>query len=290
MAKQQNVPVLLTEYNSASCGGDPRVAPTFAATLWAVDVALKSAELNYSAVYLHTREIGITYNLFEPASDSDLDGADWRTGSPYYTTLVVAESLSNMSSVVVDLNADSSSTTNARATVAAYGIYDGPTRYRSKLVLLNFNYPKNATVTPETTAQTFVLPPSLADTVGIRYLHAPNVTEQSNISWAGQTVQANGELQPSGGQITHTVSCHGGCEIEVPGPGLALVWLDPDAQMGQIYVGDSTVAPIKVSSNDSTVNSTSATSNAMTRADPSSSSLITMCLALVSSFVAYSCL
>ncbi len=53
-----------------------------------------------------------------------------------------------MSSVVVDLNADSSSTTNTRATVAAYGIYDGPTRYRSKLVLLNFNYPKNATVTP----------------------------------------------------------------------------------------------------------------------------------------------
>ena len=28
MAKEQGIPMLLTEYNSASCGGDPTVAPT----------------------------------------------------------------------------------------------------------------------------------------------------------------------------------------------------------------------------------------------------------------------
>jgi len=289
MAKQQNIPVLLTEYNSASCGGDPRVAPTFAATLWAVDVALKSAELGYSASYLHTREIGITYNLFEPASEYSVAGSDWRTGSPYYTTLVVAESMSNLSSVIVDLNAGNSST-NPRATVAAYGIYDGPTRYRSKLLLLNFNYPKNSTVKPEDTAQTFVLPPSLAERVAIRYLQAPNITEQTNISWAGQTVQANGELQPSGGQVTQELPCHNGCEIEVPGPGLALVWLDPDAQVGQIYVGDSTVAPIKVSANDSASNSTSSSSSsAAAHVHTSSSSFsITLTFAIMSSFIVYS--
>lgn len=203
--------------------------------------------------------------------------------------LVLAESLSNLSSVVVDLNAGDS-TTNPRATVAAYGIYDGPTHYRSKLVLLNFNYPKNASVTPDVTAQTFVLPPSLADKVAIRYLQAPNVTEETNISWAGQIVHKNGELRPSGGQVTQEMSCHGGCEIDVPGPGLALVWLDPDIQVGQIYVGDSTVAPIKASTNGSTTtNSTASSLASHMRADSSSSFLFPLCLALLLSFVMCQC-
>ena len=98
------------------------------------------------------------------------------------------------------------STTNTSSTVAAYGINDGPMRYRSKLVLFNFNYPKNSSVTPNTTAQTFVLPPNLADSVDVRLLHAPNISEQTNISWAGQTVQANGELQPSDRQLTASTS------------------------------------------------------------------------------------
>lgn len=255
----------------------------FAATLWAVDVALKAAQLNYSAVYLHTRELGITYNLFEPTS-SDLSASDWQTGSPYYATLVVAESLSNLSSVVVDLNINNS-TTNTSSTVAAYGIYDGPMRYRSKLVLFNFNYPKNSSVTPNTTAQTFVLPPNLADSVDVRLLHAPNISEQTNISWAGQTVQANGELQPSDRQLTHSFSCHEGCEIEVPGPGLAIVWLDPDEQAGQIYFGDSTVAPIKVSSDNTS--STTSSSSPSIRADPFSSFIFPLLAALVSTYVVH---
>lgn len=212
-------------------------------------MALKAAEVNYSSVCLHTREFGITYNLFDPPTVSTGVQPNWRTGATYYPMLVLAELLSNETSVVVDLN-PLNSRTNTSATVAAYGIYDGPARARGKLVLLNFDYPRAARGegAPDS-AQRFVLPAGLADAVGVRLLAAPNVSERTDIAWAGQTVQANGELAPEG-QVTQMVACAGGCEIDVPGPGLAVVWLNPETPGGAMFVGSSTLDPLPAEKDD----------------------------------------
>ncbi|KAI5122396.1 hypothetical protein M0805_002947 [Coniferiporia weirii] len=261
IAKNVSVPMLLTEYNSASCGGDPSVAPTFAAGLWAVDTALQGAALNFTGMYLHTRELGVTYNLFDPPSEDSYQSAGWRTGAVYYAMLVLAEAISNTTSVVVDLNIDGS-VSSYNATVAGYAVYDGEAHEKSKLVLFNYDYPRapnnasdsNSTIegTGRNTTQTFVLPANLTSSVGVRYFLAENITEETAITWAGQTVGSNGDLQ--GTQAMDTFDCKDGCSIAVPGPGLAVVWLDPtsDKQVANIYVGNSTIAGIYTGQLDAT--------------------------------------
>ncbi|KAL5522075.1 hypothetical protein ACEPAF_1931 [Sanghuangporus sanghuang] len=253
IAKQNGVPVMLTEYNSVACGGDPTVSPTFATSLWSVDIALQAASGNYSAVYLHTRERGVTYNLFEPSSIEDYLISNWRTGSTYYTMLVIAEAISSSTSVVVDLNLDNS-LTSYNASVVGYAIYDGPGLSKSKLVFINYDYPlatsddsDEFSAAPNAT-QTFVLPGSLASSIGVRYLVADNITEEKAISWAGQTLGGNGDLQ--GTQTMDVFECTDGCNVTVPGPGLAVVWLDPESELqrSNIYIGNSTIADVYTSS------------------------------------------
>lgn len=245
-AGKTNVPVLMTEYNSCSCGGDPSVAPTvrafwlftlmfrliclhqFSTSLWAVDVALKGASMGFTGMYLHTRESNVTYDLFRPSSDDNYLAGDWKTGAIYYAELVVAEALS-ASSMVVDLNLDNS-VSSPSPSVAAYAIYDGTNQKKSKLMLFNYAYP---TSPGQNVTQDFVLPVNTAPSVAVRYLQAENITEQSAITWAGQTADGNGVLQ--GTQALDTIDCTNGCTVSVPGPGLALVWLDN----GKIYQDNS---------------------------------------------------
>ncbi|KII89635.1 glycoside hydrolase family 79 protein [Plicaturopsis crispa FD-325 SS-3] len=230
MAKEKNVPVLLTEYNSVSCGGS-NISDTFAAALWAIDAGLKAAASNFSAIYLHTREYNISYNLFDPPTAETSTSSGWRTGSPYYSALFLSEAFSRNGSVVADLNLDDSE--NRASSVAGYGIYDSnSTAYtRSKLVLFNSH---------DGAAQTFVIPADVAFAVGIRVLTAPSVLERTDISWAGQTVGANGDLV--GAQTTGEASCKNGCNITVPGPGVALVLFNPTDGLDIFYEGNSTVA------------------------------------------------
>lgn len=173
--------------------------------------------------------------------------SDWRTGAIYYSMLVVAETLSSASSIVVDLNLDNSKT-SYDASVAGYAIYDGPDRQKSKLVLINYDYPwansDDSDQPAENVTQTFVLPSSVADNVGVRYLLASNITEETAITWAGQTVGRNGDLQ--GTQAFDVFDCSQGCNISVPGPGLAVVWLNPESDLQQtnVYIGNSTIADV----------------------------------------------
>ena len=67
-----------------------------------------------------------------------------------------------------------------------------------------------------------------------RYLLAPSVAEKSNVTWAGQTFgaqfQADGRL--SGTESVQTVQCDttaNTCQVQVPAPGFALVFLSTDA-------------------------------------------------------------
>ena len=253
--------MLLTEYNSASCGGDPSVAPTFASALWAVDSALQGAALNFTGMYLHTRELGVLYNLFDPAeASSGVDGAlgeGWRTGAVYYAELVMAEVLgSGRGSVVVDLDLNGSRT-NWEATVAGYGIYDLESegeekKTKSKLALFNFDYPREAlgeSIGDEGRAQTFVIPANLTERVAYRILKGDNITTTGDqVTWAGQSADGLGRLQ--GEQELDVVECEGGCEVKVPGPGMVVVWFDVgdvDGEgggdgFGNIFVGNATVA------------------------------------------------
>lgn len=304
IAKSQTppVPMLLTEYNSASCGGDPSVAPTFAAALWAVDSALQGAALDFEGMYLHTRELGVLYNLFDPPKESSgEDGAlsdEWRTGAVYYAELVIAEALRSGGegggSVVVDLNLNGS-TTNWEATVAGYAIYDvdgdgGKTK--SKLALFNFDYPREAlgeSVGEDGRKQTFGIEANLTRRVAYRLFEAGNITstgyenstdadsssssssssENNYVKWAGQSADGLGRLQ--GDQELNILECWDGCEVVVPAPGFALVWLetnsssssaaaagssgeadgDEDGGFGNVYVGNATVAGAYVASVES---------------------------------------
>ncbi|CAL1715910.1 unnamed protein product [Somion occarium] len=240
-AKQAGVPVLMTEYNSVSCGGS-NISDTFAMPLWATDVALSAAGSNISGIFLHTREFDITYNLFDPPSAHDPNQTGWRTGPIYYTTLVVAETLSATGSVVVDLELNS---THA----VGYGVYDDNGDTRGKLVFINYASKETlpSSLSDRNTSYTFHIPENVTDSIGVRYLVAPGLysgsrswgTEDETITWAGQTVGEVGDL--GGKQETSFIKCSQGCDVDVPGPGLALVYLLSDTS-DTFFHGNSTVA------------------------------------------------
>ncbi|KAF8649561.1 hypothetical protein AX16_005744 [Volvariella volvacea WC 439] len=227
------VPVLLTEYNSVACGGS-NISATFAMSMWSIDVALKAASMNYSAVFLHTREHGITYNLFDPPTPETSRESGWRTGSPYYGALFISETFSPNGNIVIDLDIDSS-TTNINATTAGYAIYDRDGDHPSKLAFLNFDREET---------QPFTIPAGLADTLYYRVLTAPSIFEERDIRWAGQTVGPSGNLE--GDQTLETLDCRDGCTFELQGPGVALISLEEDT----FYVGNSTLASVEGFLND----------------------------------------
>lgn len=144
-----------------------------------------------------------------------------------------ALSVASGSAVVVDLNI-ASSTTDPKATAAGYAIYDASATNISSVVLFNFANSSGAT-------QNFTLPSSIVSQSGgstnvtVRYLVAPSVNEDTYIAYGGQTyagvtdgtaVSATwnvGGLNASSFADTE-VDCASGCDIAVPGPGLAVIY------------------------------------------------------------------
>jgi len=224
LAKAAGKEVLLDEYNSASCGGSPGKSDTFAAALWSVDYSLQLAIYNYSAAYIHTREPGITYDIFNPPS---ANSSSWRTGPQYYSLLVLAEALrgansKNGESVVVDLALPGSADGSL---VAGYAIYDSMGKKPQKLVLFNFGVNSTSSKTAS-----FTLPGGFGQegkggNVTVKYLTSPSLMNMSAITWAGQSVDGQGSLQ--GSLVENTIGCSSGCNVDVPGPGVALVTLVP---------------------------------------------------------------
>ncbi|KAK0470434.1 putative glycoside hydrolase [Desarmillaria tabescens] len=225
LAKEDGIPVLLTEYNTVSCGGT-NISSTFAAALWLIDAGLKSAERGFSGAYIHTREAGIQYNLFDPPTSTS---SGWITGAPYYAALFLAETFSASGNIIVDLNLNDS-LHNPSATSAAYGVYDAEST-RGKIVLLNLS--------EQGDEQTYDIPANMTASLRYRLLLAPSVVETSNISWAGQTVGGLGQLD--GEQDTFHLDCTDGCTVNIPGPGAALVILGEPSDGDSFYYGNSTV-------------------------------------------------
>lgn len=239
MARAAGKQVIMDETNSASCGGEPGRSDTFAAALWTLDYNLGLASANYSAVYMHTREPGITYNLFNypaPSTEALIPASalnsGWETGPNYYAMVLLAEAFSNLGSkangsVVVDLDFIDP------LAGAGYALYDAdnlnPSHPRA-LVLMNFQNGTQAEAQANVTLSTFVLPSGLVSnssaTSSVRLLVAPTLNERSSsaVSYAGQTVDDSGAL--TGTRVTSSVRCYSGCQIVVPGPGAALVLLN----------------------------------------------------------------
>jgi len=199
----------------------------FSMSLWAVDVGLKAASMNYSAIVLHTREFEIQYNLFDPPSPHTPTDPGWRIGSPYYAALFLSEFTSPGGSVVINLNLNNS-ITSPYAAVAGYGIYSDSGAKRETLVFINF----------ARDSQVFVLPQGFAQKVEYKLLVAPDVLERTNISWAGKTIGNNRNLE--GDEQLIKMSCENACRVTIPGPGAVLIAL----ANSPLFTGNSTIAAI----------------------------------------------
>ncbi|TDL29534.1 glycoside hydrolase family 79 protein [Rickenella mellea] len=225
LAQASGKQVVMDEFNSASCGGIPGISDTFVASLWIIDYSLQMASIGYSAIYLHTRERGVTYNLFDPPAEGN--GSDWTTLPAYYAWMSVAESLSSRNgSIVYDLDINNSSTLNS--TVAGYSLHDGKTGSVSRLVF--FNYAEGGSGPAFFYFSELAGLQAASRKVLVRYLTAPTTAEKWDISWRGQTLMGVGDgiAVSSNRDPDQEISCVDTCTIQVPSPGLAVVWLSAD--------------------------------------------------------------
>ncbi|KAG6895418.1 hypothetical protein C0992_001380 [Termitomyces sp. T32_za158] len=226
----------MSEFNSASCGGVPTISDTFAVgALWTIDYALQMAAVGYSAAYLHTRERGISYNLFTPPDGPNSNPGDWVTNPPYYALIATAEALQaadGVGNIVVDLDI-AKSKTDTKATVAGYAVYDSKGSSVEQFVLFNYanvsNFPDTSTATA-----TFSLPANaFAATrrtgVTVKYLSASGLAEKYNIAWGGQSLVGvgNGILQDNNATWVipnQQLDCTDGCSVSVPAAAMAVVF------------------------------------------------------------------
>lgn len=268
--------LIMTEFNSASCGGIPGISNTFAVgSLWTIDYALQLASVGYSAAYIHTREQGISYNLFDPSPGS------WATNPPYYALLAVAEALqSKNGSKVVDLDI-MGSRTDLNATVSGYAVYDAIDSSVQQFVLFNYDNTTSASAS----SVSFSLPSSSfksgsSNAITVKYLTAVSMAETTNISWGGETLRGVGDgklvkAADSWAASNVQIDCTKGCAVNVPAPGMAIV-----------FAG---AAPVSNNTTNTTTGaakpSSDATSTVLTLATvPIAKSLVPLCAAAFSLF------
>ncbi|KAI0089143.1 hypothetical protein BDY19DRAFT_944395 [Irpex rosettiformis] len=235
----QRKPVLMDEFNSASCGGIPE-SNMFGMALWTADYGLQMAAVGYSAAYLHTREKGIQYNLFDPpAGDAGQQNGEWTTNPNFYAMLAVNEALQSSGgqaagTKVVDLNIDNSVKDYA-AVHAGYAVYDVSSSQVQSLVLFNYANASLAGTDFQLPASLFSSSSDSQGTLTVRYLTASTATETTqvtygNLTYAGVTdgiaVTAPSTLNSAwttDKEVQWTKE--GGATVSVPGPGLAVVFV-----------------------------------------------------------------
>ena len=140
----------------------------------------------------------------------------------YYSALLVAEALGpTNTSQVVDYYRDRDNDHHP-----VYLIYENGVPARVVL----FNYLSDANGGGDYTA-TISIDNAALDHVYVRYLSADSIVDQYNIKWANQStagmMASDGRLY--GDVMTYSVQCtEGKCPIHVPGPSVALVFLNED--------------------------------------------------------------
>ncbi|KAJ4499327.1 hypothetical protein C8R41DRAFT_815319 [Lentinula lateritia] len=217
--------MLMSEFNSASCGGIPGISDTFAVgALWSIDYALQLASVGYTAAYIHTREQGISYNLVTPPNVSEINTGPWTTDPPFYALIATAEILASSNGIIInDLNVS----TDVNATIGGYAIYDATNSSLNRIVLFNYG----------TDSIEFRLPSGIKATnptnATVKYLSASSITEKYEIAWGEQTFLGAGDGKPISANTSNgwayanqSVDCSNGCNITAPGPSLSVVFLD----------------------------------------------------------------
>ncbi|KAH9927198.1 glycoside hydrolase superfamily [Epithele typhae] len=230
MANAAGKPMIMDEFNSIACGGAQGVSNTFGVALWTADYALQLAAVGYKAAYIHTREPGITYNPFDPPHVPAAQAGAWLTQPPYYAMLPVAEALEGTDGArVVDLNLQNSKTVQT-ATAAGYAIYAGASAAIRTLVLFNYQNASGATADYAIDAALAAQAGSAAaGAVTVRYLAAASVNEATEIAYGGLTYAGVGDAHPvpatfAASRPDANMSCADGCTVQVPGPGMAVVF------------------------------------------------------------------
>jgi len=224
-------PFVLMETNTASCGGFPGISDSFGAAMWAADLGLQFASINFSQVLLHVGGQDTYYNPFTPPPTNLSKSFGWTTGSTYYSTLLIAEAFGQSgNSQIVDLVMN-----NNNSLTPGYAIYEGGNPAR--VVLFNYiddpsganDYTANIAIGGQQTGQASTTPSS----VSVRYMRSPALGSH-NITWAGQSL--GGELGSDGrlmGSVeTVTIQCDTTaqtCAIPVKAPSIALVFLTDTA-------------------------------------------------------------
>ncbi|EIW56404.1 uncharacterized protein TRAVEDRAFT_72998 [Trametes versicolor FP-101664 SS1] len=231
IAQQLGKEFMMFETNTASCGGFPGVSDSFGSAIWAVDYGLQMAYSNFTGALLHVGGQNVSYNPFTPPPTNLSVFDQWTVGPVFYSTLFMAEALGTTnSSRVVDLLPN-----DANPFTPAYAIYEE--HALARIALINFMDGQTAgyNVTLSIGGNQVGEPNDTPAQVKVKYLLAPSVSEKEQITWANQTFggrfQADGRL--SGQEFVQTITCDQGantCQIPVPAPGVALVFLSSDAQ------------------------------------------------------------
>ncbi|WVW82605.1 hypothetical protein I302_104616 [Kwoniella bestiolae CBS 10118] len=217
---------IMLETNSASCGGFAGLSDSFGVALWMTDYALQMAWGNFTTALMHVGGQNVYYNPFTPPPSTESSSKQWTTGSIYYSTLVVAEAFGKTNqSKIVDISPSAEQDAN-NIYHPMYAVYenDQPTR------VVLFNYIDDNTGAND--LQTTINVGTATSSVSVRYLRAASVSEQYNITWAGQTLgtsfASDGRLY--GEQSTVTIQCtDGNCVIPVYAPSIALVFLTEES-------------------------------------------------------------
>ncbi|KAH7882118.1 glycoside hydrolase family 79 protein [Phlebopus sp. FC_14] len=224
-AQSVGKPFIMFETNTASCGGFPGLSDSFGAALWAIDYALQMAYGNFTGALFHVGGQSDYYNPFTPPVTNQSTFHQWTIGPIYYSALFVAEALGpSNKSQVLDLNMN-----GGNEFTPGYAIYENGQPTRAVLI----NYVDDPSGASDYTASISVGNASPAQ-VKVKYLAADSVSQKHNFTWAGQTFgdAFSSDGRPVGVIDVKTIDCNqtnNVCNVQVPAPGVALVFLTDQA-------------------------------------------------------------
>ncbi|KAH9476802.1 Beta-glucuronidase [Psilocybe cubensis] len=234
LAVEAGKPLYMFETNTASCGGFAGVSDSYGAALWAMDYGFQMAYANFTHGMLHVGGQNVFYNPFTAPPTNQSSYNQWTAGAVYYSTVVLAEAFGKSNtSRIVDLLGNAGS-----VYTPSYAIYEQ--EKLSKVAL--FNYMDDASGAHDLSV-TISVPTGVPTTVEVKYLAASSVSSKDNITWAGQTLGNQYEVDGrfKGELNVTTINCDtvaSTCIIPIPAPGFALVFFNNAAE--QLTIGQAT--------------------------------------------------
>ncbi|KAF8154266.1 glycoside hydrolase family 79 protein [Crassisporium funariophilum] len=227
LAVQAQLPMIMFETNTASCGGFPGISDSYGAALWILDYGMQMAWANFTHGMLHVGGQNVFYNPFTSPPTNQTSYNQWTVGSIYYSTIVLAEAFGKSNtSRIVDLGGN-----DRNVFTPSYAIYERDVL--SKVAL--FNYVDDNTGASDLSVTVTVPGGGVPASVRVKYLAGDSVSTKTNITWAGQTLgnQLDSDGRFRGDLNITTINCNTGanqCVIPVPSPGFALVFFETDEE------------------------------------------------------------